>query len=74
MRTVCFGCSDVFEQYMYYEIDICSMSFFSYGASDLCEKHPRAKGVSSIVGAPCNAVSLCNRAGWLGFGRKQSIG
>ena len=33
-----------------------------------------AKGVSSIVGAPCNAVSLCNRAGWLGFGRKQSIG
>ena len=33
-----------------------------------------AKGVSSIVGAPCNEVSLCNRAGWLGFGRKQSIG
>ena len=27
-----------------------------------------SRGVSSIVGAPCNVVSLCNRAGWLGVG------
>ena len=54
--------------------DVCCMILFSYGASDVCVKHCSAKGVSSIVGAPCNAVSLCNRAGWLGFGRKQSIG
>ena len=41
----------------------CSMACFARG--NLTLKH---RCVSSTVGAPCNAVSLCNRAGWLGMG------
>ena len=39
----------------------CSMACFARG--NLTLKH---RCVSSTVGAPCNAVSLCNRAGQLG--------
>ena len=28
----------------------------------------KLESASSTVGAPCNEVSLCNRAGWLGMG------
>ena len=33
----------------------------------------KLESASSTVGAPCNEVSLCNRAGWLGMGRHLSM-
>ena len=41
---------------------------FVYGQFCFEEGGAPHQGVSSTVGAPCNEVPLCNRAGWLGLG------
>ena len=47
---------------MYDSVFFCMVSFL------LDEDAASQERVSSTVGAPCNEVSLCNRAGELGLG------
>ena len=72
-HTGSFELSDVFERTMntvwdriLYDSSFCSMACFAKG--NLPCKH---NCVSSTVVAPCNVVSLCNRAGHLGLGILQ---
>ena len=66
MRTACFGCSDVFEQYLCYEFDMCCMMFFSYGASDLCEQHPARRVYPPSSGRHAmRCLYVIGRDGWV---------
>ena len=56
-------------------IDFCTIPCFSlWSPFLLAEEAAPQKSVSSTVGAPCNEVTLCNRAGWLGVGYVPRIG
>ena len=46
-----------------FDFDLCSMVCIARGKLTF-----KLESASSTVGAPCNEVSLCNRAGWLGMG------